>query len=92
VAMGLAMTACGGDEPPTCRESLDHYYRAGCTLPDTTVTEAIAECEGLQNGASPTSCLDELEALRICMAGVPLYPLEGECDCPAEFAALMTCG
>jgi hypothetical protein len=94
VAMFTA-AACG-EEAPSCQQAVSHYYGAGCRLVDVngrpfTEAEVIGDCKGLL-AVAPDSCVDDLEDLRFCFAGVPspIGPVT-DCDCTREQDALLTC-
>lgn len=98
LALAMGLVGRGGD-PPSCQESLEHYYSAGCVYDDISSgsavpiseTAIITECE--DNSASqPPGCDDAFNAWLVCNDSVPdKSTTNADCDCSQEFMALLDC-
>jgi hypothetical protein len=95
VAMGLAMTACGGD-PPSCQQAISSFYAAGCTFRDTSTnpptetpeSTALYTCSQI-NIEIPERCRPEFDDWKSCLEGVAN---DTQCtDCSQEADALFAC-
>jgi hypothetical protein len=92
VAVVLAMTACGGEEVPSCQVALTNFYDVGCVFTENNavipVAEMIQRCKDAL-GAAPASCEDEMDDYQICLGSVAN---DTQCvDCTDEADALLTC-
>jgi len=93
-----ALTACGGEEAPSCQQAITHYYQSGCAYYDLqsgrqySVGEVVGACrDALQ--VAPASCTDEVEDWLFCMDSVPdPATSNADCDCSYEQERLLTCG
>lgn len=99
ILMLLGLVACGGgdgEDAPSCQDSVGHFYGAGCAFFDAqgtpaTELEAVQACKDLLGGL-PDRCLDELEDLRFCLAGIPSPASDADCGgCSAEQDAIISC-
>lgn len=94
----LALALCS-DPPPSCQQALTHYYASGCSYFDITTnpptpiaqTQEINTCQNIAT-AVPPQCRDELDAWLICNEHVPDHATTNiDCDCSAEYMALLEC-
>lgn len=99
--MVLFIAGCSSDsKPPSCQQALAHYYGAGCSYFDASrePPPAIPQSAMLnfcQTAAvqAPESCQDELDVWLECNAAVPDQATSNaDCDCSADYMALLRCG
>jgi hypothetical protein len=93
VLAALIVGGCGGDDVPSCQESVSHFYSVGCALFDTNgqpfpELEVVQNCKELR-AAAPDQCIDELDDLQSCFGGVANNT---QCaSCSDEQDAILTC-
>lgn len=73
VAVAVAMTACGSDEPvPSCQQAVTNFYGAGCafinlqTNQPYTVNESIQSCKDTLV-AVPDRCQSYFDDYMVCL-------------------------
>jgi hypothetical protein len=89
--MGLAMTACGGEEVPGCQDAIDSFYGVGCTFIDNSVSPpvevphstALYNC-GQINSLIEERCRDEFDAWKTCLFAVDNNAQCGSCSQEAD--------
>ena len=93
----VAIASCGGDDPPTCKDSLTHYYGSGCVYSDGTtgmqlsLDDVIRRCQNELSRAA-LDCRDEWGDFLVCNNEVPARAkTNAECDCSPEQDAYLTC-
>ena len=99
VLMAVALvTGCGSDSaPPSCQQSLTHYYASGCMLIDLSSgnqiprDQEIAACQSALSGA-PAKCALAFDQLRVCWDSVINHATtSADCDCSQEQDAVSSC-
>lgn len=96
----LVVAACGGgDPPPSCQQALAHFYAAGCSYFDGTTNpptpipqnQMLTFCQTAATQI-PTNCHGALDAWLVCNDQVPSpVTSSAQCDCSAEYMALLEC-
>jgi hypothetical protein len=94
----VAITGCGGDDsPPTCKESLTHYYDSGCVYFERTTNaripldDIIRRCQNELSRAA-LDCRDEWDDFLVCNNEVPSNSTtNAQCDCSPEQDAYQIC-
>lgn len=99
MVMAFLVGCGGGDPPPSYQQALAHYYAAGCSYFDTSTnpptpipeSQEIGTCQNVAI-AAPVSCRDELDGWLVCLDRVPGHAMNNaDCDCSAEYMALLEC-
>jgi hypothetical protein len=97
MAIVLTVGACGGSSnPPTCQDSIQSFYAAGCVLTSgsgvaVTETAAFNACTSLVE-AAPSECISTVNDLLDCFGSV-MGPVtaSSQCDCSTEQTAVEEC-
>lgn len=94
----LLLSACGGEDVPSCQQAVTHYYEAGCTLVNLqtnqpfSAADVITDCKQLLATSPSSACDGALEDLRVCFGNVKSpASTDADCDCTAEQDAILTC-
>lgn len=100
MVIGLVlMTACTGDEAPSCQQATTSYYASGCRLfnastnPPTELSQTQAQlfCQDV-NGQVPDRCEAEFDDWKSCLGSRPdRATTNADCDCSREQDALFGC-
>lgn len=75
MAMAVAMTACGSDDPPpSCQDAITHFYAVGCKFIDTSTNPPTETPEGTAlnscsqiNAVVPDNCRDLFDDWKFCL-------------------------
>lgn len=92
--IAMAATSCGGgDDEPSCRSTVNHFYGKGCALFDEEGMihrrEMTSMCEESRQDAAECGCTAELGNVMECWNDVRSDRECGMCD--SEFEALVWC-
>lgn len=87
LVVGFLM-GCGGEEPPSCQQAVEHYYGAGCGFYDLDTGDPIpantiiSVCRDIVSGSTTAACDSATEDFRFCLADVPdVAMVNADCDC-----------